>query len=255
MTKVMIVGDTHADAQFVSNIHRCARDQDVDIIVQLGDFGYSFDRNMLESIKAWLDRDPNHQWYWLDGNHDQHDYIEQTILADGYVPYPVPHFHERLHYCPRGSTAQIGNKLCMFLGGAYSIDKAYRTQYVSWWPQEMIRQTDVHRALENAEGRKIDVMFTHDCPKSDFMDKWLKDAGYKVDHNSNANREALSYVVDSVRPDELYHGHFHYRYDSLHVSPEGWETKVHGVGANLHPLTFQHDSRAVYGDNYIVVDW
>lgn len=255
MTKILIVGDTHSDAQFVSNIHTEAKRFGVKTIVQLGDFGFNFDKNVLASICAWLDRDPEHQWYWLDGNHDEHSYIEQTILKGEYSPYPVPHFHERMYYCPRGSTTMIGGKLCMFLGGAFSIDKNYRTPYISWWPQEMIRQGDVQRALENAEGHKIDVLFSHDCPRSEFIDKWLKSEGYKVDASSTANRDALTYVVDSVRPRDVYHGHYHYRYDSLYESPEGWQVHVHGVGANIENLTFRRDPTAKYGENFLIEEW
>jgi predicted phosphodiesterase len=255
MTKILIVGDTHSDAQFVSNIHTEAKRFGVKTIVQLGDFGYNFDNNVIASIKAWLDRDPEHQWFWLDGNHDQHDFIEGVILQSDYPGYPVPYFHERMFYCHRGSVTEIGGKTCMFMGGAYSIDKAYRKEHISWWPQEMIRQSDVQRALELAEGRKIDVLFSHDCPTSEFIDTWLKSEGYKVDHNSTSNRQALTYVVDSVRPQDLYHGHYHYRYDSDHVTPEGWKTHVHGVGANVQPVTFTRDPTARYGQNFLIEDW
>lgn len=255
MTKVLIVGDTHGDAQFVSNIHREARDNGVDTIVQLGDFGYNFDKNVIASIKAWLDRDENHQWFWLDGNHDEHNYIEQDILKLEWPGYPVPHFHERMFYCHRGSITEIGGKTCMFMGGAYSIDKSRRHPNISWWPQEMIRQSDVHRALELAEGRKIDVMFTHDAPRSEFLDKWLHSEGYKVDPWSNENRAALTYVVDSVRPQDLYHGHYHHRYDSQHVSADGWRTNVHGIGANIDEVTYYLSHQARPGRNFIIEEW
>ena len=255
MTKVLIVGDSHGDPQFISNIHTEAKRFGVKTIVQLGDFGYDFGTNTIASIRAWLDRDPEHQWFWLDGNHDEHNYIEQDILKLEWPGEPVPHFHERMFYCHRGSTVWIGDKLCMFMGGAYSIDKHRRTQYISWWPQEMIRQSDVQRALENAEGRKIDVLFSHDAPRSEFLDKWLQSEGYKVDPWSNENRTALTYVVDSVRPQDLYHGHYHHRYDSVHTSHEGWQTRVHGVGANVNEATFRIDHEAKYGKNFLIEEF
>jgi Icc-related predicted phosphoesterase len=253
--KVLIVGDVHGDPQFLSNIHAEARRFGVKTIVQLGDFGYNFDKNVIASISAWLNRDPEHQWFWLDGNHDEHNYIEGSILKGEFPGYPVPHFHERMFYCHRGSTTMIGDKLCMFLGGAYSIDKSRRTPHISWWPQEMIRQSDVHRALENAEGRKIDVMFTHDSPRCEYLDKWLYGQGYKTDPWSNENRAALTYVVDQVRPADLYHGHFHHRYDSVHTTPDGWKTNVHGVGANVHEATYLISHEAHYGKNFLIEEW
>ncbi|NDB65692.1 MAG: metallophosphatase family protein, partial [Euryarchaeota archaeon] len=77
--KVLLVGDTHGDAKFISSINRLAKTQGARYVMQLGDFGYDFSPNVLASIRAWLDGDERRKWYWLDGNHDQHDYIRSEI--------------------------------------------------------------------------------------------------------------------------------------------------------------------------------
>ena len=256
MTKVLIVGDTHGDPQFVSNIHRAARDHEVESIIQLGDFGYNFDRNLLASIGAWLDRDENHSWFWIDGNHDQHDYIEQDILS--VVPNwnkPVAHFHERMFYVPRGAVFAVGGTNVLGLGGAYSIDKYRRSPGVSWWEQEMIRPSDMLRAVANATRvGQVDVMITHDAPMSDELGEMLNGAGYKVDYDSAANRAALTRVVDEVRPQRLYHGHYHHRYQTVYTTPEGWDVDVEGIGANVNPRGYI-DHTAIQNHNYIIEEW
>jgi predicted phosphodiesterase len=235
MSKLFIVGDTHADDSFVAYVHKEARSLGVDTIVQLGDFGYDFNRNMLASIEAWLNRDENHKWYWLDGNHDHHDYIEAVILAGQSWDHPVAHFHERMFYCPRGSTVKIGDKKCLFLGGAFSIDRYRRTLGVSWWEQEMIRYSDMERAVRN--GTDIDVMFTHDVPPMAFIDDALRSANYKIDPDSSANRRNLGRVVEEVAPKHLYHGHYHWRYDDVLYTASGKVVEIHGVAANFNEFT------------------
>lgn len=247
--KTVLVGDTHGDAQFVANVNRFARDAGATTIVQLGDFGYNFDRNLLASIGAFLDRSEENRWYWLDGNHDHHDYIEDVILKDQPWDVPVPHFHDRMFYCPRGSTTMLGDTKVMFLGGAFSIDRAYRKEYVSWWPQETIRHKDMIAANQNKDG--VTVMFTHDAPPNDGLEPLLwQGLGYKIDEASRSNRENLAAVVNVVRPDRLYHGHYHHRYDGTYVSPDGWTTRVKGVAANY--VHNRHEPRAVPEVNVLV---
>lgn len=239
--RVAIVGDTHSDSQFVANVIKLVKShkEPVQTIIQLGDFGYTFDRNMIASIAAWLARDPLNTWIWLDGNHDEHNFLDDVVkegqdltrpinmggMTNGKVTFP-----DRLFYAPRGSTVRLGNSKCMFLGGAYSIDEHYRTPQVSWWPQEMVREADLV-AVEAAG--VVDVMFTHDTPTNPTVDNMLSNHGYKVDAQSASNREMLNAAVRMARPVELYHGHYHWRYDGLHTTEDGWECDVHGVGANV----------------------
>lgn len=269
MTKVMIVGDTHGDDSFVSNLHKQARNEGVDTIIQLGDFGYNFDKNLVGSIAAWLSRDESHRWYWLDGNHDHHDFIEQVILDGqtgdepinmGELTFPTLGaltFPDRMFYLPRGSVFTVGDKRCMALGGAFSIDRAHRKFAVSWWEQEMIRPKDVDRAINNgAHGHpngSIDVMFTHDSPPSEWLEANLAANGYKVGPESHQNRQMLAKAVQSVNPTDLYHGHYHWRYDAPYHHPDGWTTNIHGVAANV--MGGWMDPTAKAGFNYLIEEW
>lgn len=265
----MIVGDTHGDDTFVSNLHRIAREEEVDTIIQLGDFGYNFDRNLIASIAAWLSRDPEHKWYWLDGNHDHHDYIEQVILKDQSWDEPVNMggmtfpslgkltFPDRMYYLPRGSVFTVGEKRCMALGGAFSIDRAYRKFAVSWWEQEMLRVSDIDRAIKNGSfghpDGSIDVMFTHDAPPSDWLMEQLATNGYKVGPESHQNRIMLSHAVNSVSPKHLYHGHYHWRYDAPYTTDDGFTVRVHGVAANV--MGGWMDPTAKAGFNFLIKEW
>lgn len=258
MTTVCIIGDTHADATFVANIHRAIKPDDVDVIVQLGDFGFTFPDSLLHSIYAWLDKEPGRLWYWIDGNHDEHNYIQNVIMDGESGDFPISHFHERMFYCPRGSVAMIGNKKALFVGGAYSIDKRYRVPDISWWSQEMITHADVDHALENVHrvGGAIDVMFTHDSPNHRWLVNELSAHGYKVDQDSYANRMNLTSIVERVHPKVLYHGHYHWRYSEDFVSQlDGWIVHVEGVGANISSNTYGMDPTARRNHNFLIEEW
>lgn len=267
MTAVALIGDTHSDGTFVASVHKQAKRDEVEVIVQLGDFGFTFDANMIASIAAWLEGDENRRWYWIDGNHDQHDYLEHLVEAEGRMnpismaPYPynaahwgasrnvhlkyTQEFPDRLFYVPRGCVFRVGETNVQGLGGAYSIDEHYRAPGISWWPQELITEAEAALAVQFAHDYgPVDVMITHEGPSSAYLEGWLSKFGYKVDPKSGHNRDRLTNVVERVNPVSLYHGHYHERYDTTHKG-----VYIHGVAANIPT------SNCIPGINYILTEW
>ena len=258
--KILVAGDFHSNGHHAQRIMDVAREHEIATIIQLGDFGFTFEPSMMTAIAKWCDEwRPYRQFLWLDGNHDQHDTLEHLVKrADDMtiiVPKPRLPIHMSLvdqefpfgmHYCPRGSFWGP----FLFLGGAYSIDKAYRTPHVSWWEQETITAADMYRAVETAnvqreKGVPITHMFTHDMPVIPHIEAQFEQLGYKNDPSSRRNRQHLSRVVDEVRPQHLYHGHMHRRYDDVYVTPDGWVVQVHGIGADISPK---------FRDSYTIID-
>lgn len=261
MTKVMFVGDSHGDASYMANTLKSARQLEVNTVIQLGDFSLSFDKGMIHSITAWLEQDENRKFYWIDGNHDHHDFLDELVDGPAHAPINMggitspcfkQTFPDRLFYIPRGAVFKIGDKTLMGLGGAYSIDQDDRKQGVDWWPQETISYANMHNAVINAQRYgPIDIMVTHDMPIIAEFEKELFRVGYKHGHGSYANRMNLSRVIDEVRPQSLYHGHYHYRHDSVYTTKDGWDVKVHGVAANVSSRGWiRHD--AIFNETFIV---
>lgn len=244
--KVLLVGDTHGDPQFVSSVNRLAKTRGAHCIIQLGDFGFDFNKNVMASIKAWLDADERRRWLWIDGNHDQHDYIRTEICKGKHPKKPVRHFHDRMFYCPRGSTLKIGQKNVLFLGGAVSIDVHRRQQGVNWWPQEHLSTADVHRAIDN--GHRADILLSHDAPPTGALKNWLRGQGYKIDRASEQNRKAIAAVLENTPVYEVYHGHYHHSYTADYGT-----VLVTGLSANYSRGA--HNSKAVLGENCLLVDW
>ena len=93
-----------------------------------------------------------------------------------------------------------------------------------WWPEETITVEQAQQAMENihwrhAQGKTIDVMFSHDAPTVTSI-KGINSSYPAADKN----RALLQQVYESARPKWLFHGHFHrfnqytdYRQDSVHV--------------------------------------
>lgn len=91
-----------------------------------------------------------------------------------------------------------------------------------WWPEETIKVEEAQQAMENihwrhAQGKTIDVMFSHDAPTVTQLGLTGYPAGDK-------NRALLQQVYESAKPKWLFHGHYHrfnhytdYNLDSVHV--------------------------------------
>ncbi len=253
--KVCVVGDVHANVKFLSSVF-AAVDADRDrypsaelgcnTVIQLGDFNLSLKQEIIDVVREWLNVDERRKFYWVDGNHDHHDFIEETILStvNKISDAPVSYWHERMYYCPRGSLATIGNSKVMFIGGAYSVDKSRRTAHVSWFPRETISARDVYQALSYTG--PLDVMFTHDSPDNPGLDAYLEEHSYKLDYHSGENRRNLSRLVDELRPKLLCHGHYHYRYSSIYQSPQAYKTIIEGIGRDW--------PKAICDENYLYLE-
>lgn len=246
--KVLLAGDSHGSERYVRNVCNFATTASVDTIVQLGDFGFRFEPSFLKAWKDWLNDSPDRKVYWLDGNHDNHDYIDEDITRVGTdeevdMSAPIAHWHKRMFYCPRGSRTTFGESSVMFVGGAFSIDKMYRRPHTSWWEQEMITVKDLERAVE---GGDVDVVFSHDCPNTVWFQSELESGYYKIDPDSQKNRDMLTAICDAVHPRHVYHGHYHTSYESEYPQYR----LVHGLSDNT-----SHSDYAVGGENVEVVNF
>jgi len=203
---IIICGDLHANFWAVNKL--IAKKSKISTIIQCGDFGY-FPK---EHKKTYLDnigriktfdqyklKNKDIPIYWCDGNHEDHDSLEKLENNE---------IMRNVFYQKRGSSITIpDSRTILFIGGADSIDKKYRTAGHNWFPQEIISEKDLY----NLPDINIDIIISHTCPeefdvlkgeKTSFSS--LKYAKYK-----DPSRERLSYVLNKYNPSLWYFGHFH----------------------------------------------
>lgn len=185
--KIIVAGDIHADWEMLNKL---LREENPDILLQVGDFGYwpRFKQHSLDRIE-----NPNNtQIYFCPGNHEDWDALDS--------------FHEEeiapnIHYMRKGTRLELPDgRNIMFIGGAYSVDKAWRTPGLTWFPQEIIVDND----LKGIDERNIDIVISHTCPE-EFIMKGLP----FFDKIHDPSRRHLSLVLENARPKEWYFGHWH----------------------------------------------
>lgn len=136
-----------------------------DYLIILGDVGVCWDNGIKDAkVQERLQNLPC-TVLWLDGNHENFDAINK---------YPVSEWHggkvqfmkEDIIHLMRGQIYEIEGKTFFTFGGGFSIDKAWRIPYISWWPQEMPWEEEYEEGLNNLEQvkYKVDYVLTHTCP-------------------------------------------------------------------------------------------
>lgn len=144
MTKIVrLIGDVHGKYKQYRELLR----ESPYPTIQVGDMGVGFRRwphgdyqtNPPHAVMV----EGNHRF--IRGNHDNPNVCRTHTqwISDGSV---------------EGQT--------MFIGGALSIDKAYRIEDYSWWPDEELSSKELEKMIDFYNAVNPLVMVTHECPES-----------------------------------------------------------------------------------------
>lgn len=178
--KVTFVGDIHGR---FDGIDRAVKSEQTEMVIQCGDFGIW--PNYYKTVKF---NNINIPVYFCRGNHEYHD------LLDTYPQFAISNlktsnrfarpylkecrnlgskkidslldinfkYGDNVYLCDNGSILNLNGKNILFIGGAESIDKSFRTIGKSWWPQELLRNDEINHILDITE--PIDIVVSHTPP-------------------------------------------------------------------------------------------
>jgi predicted phosphodiesterase len=213
--KIMIVGDTHGNTVWLRDRIRQAHKYRLDKIIQVGDFGlwdhYDDGFAFLDTTNEEL-RKAGLKLYWVDGNHENHDRLKWYEKNNPKTQAGHVYIRSHILYIPRGLIWEWDGKRFAGVGGAYSIDKAYRKVGTSWWAGEQLTDTQKNKIVYGGFRRDpVDYLFTHDCSASTPFQGRLKN-----DPESHAHRQKMDEVARSLRPSFWFHGHMHTKYEWMY---------------------------------------
>lgn len=163
---IYITGDTHGEYFDLMNRISEYRMKKDDIVIVCGDFGFVWDTPAHCYDLAKLTAQPV-TIAFVDGNHENFDRLYKYPVVDwnGGKAHKVA---ENIYHLMRGQLFNIENKSFFTMGGAYSVDKAFRTEGKSWWKQELPDNDDYKTAEETLKkcGYKVDYILSHTVPQS-----------------------------------------------------------------------------------------
>ena len=167
----------------------------------------------LELLQLSLDeRAPDVDYRIIDGNHE-----DFTLLTpDATAPTALT---RSITYVPRGLRTRIVGVDMLFLGGATSTDRQWRTEGVNWFPTEHITDVQVDRAITaSATGAgtdPVDILVTHETGSAAFTALAHNSPHAQTkesDPLSQADRARMDRVLTAMHPAVHVHGHHHTRF-------------------------------------------
>jgi hypothetical protein len=193
--KTRIIGDIHGAVYDYKSF--CIHDFKGPSI-QVGDFGIGFASDYWhDNVAAWQEAHPHHRF--IRGNHDD---PARCKTMPGYIPDGL-----------------IEGDV-MFVGGAWSIDRAYREEGISWWRDEELSIQEFNTLIDVYAAVKPRVMITHDAPEQVTDEMFIK-SGLAIG-GSNACKintrtgQALQAMFDTHQPDVWIFGHWHHTMHYTH---------------------------------------
>lgn len=234
---VFVLGDVHGDwyelNEFLDfevreskKIQELAKQYELEVIVlQVGDFGFFWpgedNSGSIYNDVDWL-KDGRVKIYWCDGNHEDHNVLDSL---DAKASRDLEHGADQNEVAPGVYYARFGSVLelldgtrIMFAGGAESCDKAERTAFKSWWPQEGIDEKDMRNmpfrafpaGLMDKVPAYIDWIVSHTAPGCFELE------GYEGEKLTEQSRERLNFVKAVYFPTKWFFGHFHHHFRGEH---------------------------------------
>lgn len=246
MTLIGLLGDTHGNTHVVQNALDMFLAHDVIQIHQVGDFGFwpgKPGEQFLAQVNTHLTKN-GQTLYITPGNHEDYSQIKHfPVREDGWLEA-----REHILVAPRGHRWEWEGVSFVSLGGAPSVDRAWRIQfqrdkgYPVWWKEEDISREDMDLTIE---GGYADIMIAHDAPfgvptvekgiSGNPMGFTEEDLRYGYE-----GRLKMREVVDVIRPKMFFHGHYHFKVeDKLEIFNENTGvddvTRIIGLSADGVP--------------------
>lgn len=158
---VYVTGDMHGDMTRLSPAALRPLKKG-DTLLVCGDFGFVWDGSPAEQKRLQKIGKLPYTVAFVDGRHENFDLLARYPITD-WQGGQAQVISGNLVHLLRGEIYDIEEHSYFVFGGGESDDVEFRRPGVSWWPQEMPTEEEMHRALEHLAERdnRVDYILTH----------------------------------------------------------------------------------------------
>lgn len=175
-----------------------------DYLIILGDFGLTW--NDGNECKYWLDwlNNKNFTTLFVDGNHENFERLYQYPVVE-FLGGKTHKLLDSIYHLMRGEIFTISGLKFFAFGGGISIDKAYRTEGLSWWSQEIPSYSEIENGFMNLEKNNfsVDYILTHEAPTNISM----------IANTYHSEKDQVTEILDAFQEKTIYKrwffGHHH----------------------------------------------
>lgn len=218
---IYVTGDTHGNQmRWADKVQKVLRPGDC--IIVAGDFGMGFFDGPRWTEELFYDylETQDYTLLFCDGNHEDFSKLSAYPIEE-WNGGKVHAIRRNILHLMRGEIYELDGKKLFVMGGGYSLDKAMRKPYVSWWPEELPNKKEYDNAAKNLEshGYKVDYVLSHTAPVN--TSEYMTRRGLGISGSIPEEYELtgfLQWVSEKVTYDKWYFGHFH-------VDEELWKSQ------------------------------
>ena len=207
---IYVTGDTHGQIDFAKLNHFAKSNPSLgkdDYVIIAGDFGAVWNEKTLNRDLKPYERLP-FSVLFVDGNHENFDLLN-SFPVETWHGGKIHRIRPNIIHLKRGQIFNIEGNIIFVFGGATSIDRAIRVEFISWWKEELPSAAEMEEAYENLKQTrfKVDYIITHSCDERALYYPPLRSGG-NIMHSFPENR-MLSYFEENVKYKKWYFGHYH----------------------------------------------
>ncbi|WP_312335779.1 metallophosphoesterase family protein [Anaerospora hongkongensis] len=167
---IYITGDVHGEPEkrlSNRNLKRMGKRPFAaeDLVLIAGDFGLPWNASESDSYRLNWMASREYTVVFVDGNHENFNMLNDfpVISWNGGRAHQLRH---NLFHLMRGEIYEIQGRTFFVFGGGTSVDRMYRKENISWWPEEIYSSADYDNALHNlsAYHYEVDYVITHTAP-------------------------------------------------------------------------------------------
>lgn len=194
---IYFIGDIHGEFEVLNKL--LEKIPESATVIQVGDYGLWPGHPRKPKPRV----NPIRPVHFIDGNHEYFPWLRRSRGLTEIRPNSI--------YIPRGTVLEIEGKRIGFLGGADSIDKAWRTAGIDWFPDERITHDDGMRLLDAVGDTPLDILVTHTPPVSvvDMLIARHGGAGSKSYPEFNGGARAVEALWEALGRPLNISGHMH----------------------------------------------
>lgn len=233
--RLLLLGDIHGELSVIYDyIERL--DLTHVTILQVGDFGYGFDKPALILLDDFL-KNKNINLIINRGNHDNYYNHFPNLIKLKFVKKL-----SNIIFLKDFDILGWGDKRILCIGGATSIDRIDRVVDESYWVQESINYDKINfnseentfqRFMYDAHTKNIDVVISHTAPLSFHLYLKLSSLEYRYKNDPTLKQDLerehnfLDNMLNVIQPKQWICGHFHQS-----VMLDALDTKCGVLGIN-----------------------
>ena len=215
---IYVTGDTHGerarwDEKYFPMVNTL---DEKDYVIVCGDFGFLFRGTQNPEEAEFLNELEQKKFHilFVDGNHENFPLIF-SYPQEEWNGGKVHRIRKNILHLMRGQVYSIDGKTFFTMGGAYSIDKAFREEGISWWPEELPSEEEYDEAINNLEkcNNKVDYIITHAAPEDTMS----------VFHKDHLEELKLNFFLEWVRENVEYR---HWYFGHLHQDADLWRNQT-----------------------------